>query len=157
MSSIYVRGLFSHFNDNGEDWIYTPGVSKFITTPTDPNNTCGITNLSGVQGCGGVNFTDVYRKPVQQIASVQAGARHIFGSTVLNYEAAISEANYTGGFSFVGFGGLGSSDNSVAFGVNTSNPFTPKFPVLNGVNIYAPSLYTMTLATPKMTKFTNAT
>ncbi len=24
MSSVYLRGIFSHFNDYGEDWIYTP-------------------------------------------------------------------------------------------------------------------------------------
>ncbi|HEV2698165.1 MAG TPA: outer membrane beta-barrel protein, partial [Terriglobales bacterium] len=35
------------------------------------------------------------------------------------------------------------SDSSVAFGVDTKNPLTPKFPVLNGVNIYDPTLYSM--------------
>jgi TonB-dependent receptor len=62
---------------------------------------------------------------------------------VLNYEAALSQANYTGGFSFVRFFGPGSSDNSVAFGLDTKDPFVPKFPVLNGVNIYDPSLYSL--------------
>ena len=149
MSSVYIRGLFSHFNDNGEDWIYTPTVNTFITSANVADttaNTCGITNTSGVQGCGGMGFTDVYRTPTQQTVSVQAGAHHIFGSTVLNYEAALSESSYTGGFAFGGFGGPGSSDNSVAFGVDTSHPFIPKFPVLNGVNIYDPSLYAISFA-----------
>jgi TonB-dependent receptor len=143
MSSVYLRGLFSHFNDYGEDWIYSPGVNNFITSTTDPNNTCSITDVSGVQGCGGMTFSDVFRRPAQQIFSVQAGARHVFGGMVLNYEAALSQANYTGGFSFVRFNGPGSSDNSVAFGVDTKNPFVPKFPVLNGVNIYDPSTYSL--------------
>ena len=146
MSSVYVRGLFSHFNDSGEDWIYSPSISNFITNVADPNNTCGITNVSGVQGCGGISFSDIYRKPAQQIFSTQAGARHVFGSTVLTYEVALSQANYTGGFSFVGFNGPGSADNSVAFGVDTTHPFVPKFPVLNGVNIYDPNQYTMSFA-----------
>jgi TonB-dependent receptor len=146
MSSVYLRGLFSHFNDNGEDWIYSPAISNFITGPGDPHNVCGITNFSGVQGCGGVTFSDVYRKPTQQLVSVQAGARHAFGKTLLIYEAALSEASYTGGFSFAGFDGPGSSDNSVAFAVDTTNPFIPKFPVLNGVNIYNPAAYTLSSA-----------
>jgi TonB-dependent receptor len=147
MSSVYLRGLFSHFNDFGEDWIYSPGISNFITSVTDPNNTCSITDVSGVQGCGGMTFSDVFRRPSQQIFSVQAGARHVFGGMVLNYEAALSQANYTGGFSFVRFNGPGVSDNSVtdsvAFGVDTKNPFVPKFPVLNGVPIYDPTTYSL--------------
>jgi TonB-dependent receptor len=143
MSSIYLRGLFSHFNDYGEDWIYSPGISNFITSSSDPNNTCGITSTSGIQGCGGISMTNVYRRPEQQIVSAQAGARHLLGSTVLTYEVALSQANYTGGYPRASFGGPGSSDNSVAFGVDTSNPFTPKFPVLNGINIYDPTQYTL--------------
>ncbi len=152
MSSIYIRGLFSHFNDFGEDWIYTPSINVFPASSSlsDPTvNTCGLTSAtqnSNPTGCGSMGFTNVYRKPSQQIFSVQAGARHIWGSTVLNYEAALSQANYTGGFSFAGFNGPGSSDNSVAFGVNTNDPFVPKFPVLNGVNLYDPSTYAMTFA-----------
>jgi len=153
MSSVYLRGLFSHFNDFGEDWIYSPTIGidstspgGFVTSITDANNVCGIANVSGVQGCGGISFTNVYRKPEQQIFSVQAGARHVFGGTVLNYEAALSQANYTGGFAFAGFNGPGSTGNTVAFGVDTSHPFTPKFPVLNGVNIYDPSTYSMSFS-----------
>jgi TonB-dependent receptor len=150
MSSVYVRGLFSHFNDNGEDWIYTPTVNSF----TDPS-TCSpgsqVTPFNGPAGCGQMNFTDVYRTPTQQTVSVQAGAHQIFGSTVLNYEAALSESSYTGGFAFAGFSGPGSgplpaNTNNVAFGVDTSHPFIPKFPVLNGVSIYDPTLYAISFA-----------
>jgi hypothetical protein len=157
MSSVYVRGLFSHFNDNGEDWIYSPFINtgsvpgpngttfpnSFVTNPSDGNNTCGITDVSGVQGCGGIGMRDVFRRPAQQLVSVQAGARHALGKTLVIYEAALSESSFTGGFSSAGFDGPGTSDNSVAFGVDTSKPFVPKFPVLNGVNIYDPTTYTM--------------
>lgn len=143
MSSVYLRGLFSKFKDFGEDWIYSPGISNFITSTSDPNNTCQITATNGVQGCGGMGFTDVFRQPGQQILSVQAGAHHTVRSWLLNYEVALSQANYTGGFPRAGFNGPGASDNSVAFGVDTADPFVPKFPVLNGVNIYDPTQYTM--------------
>src|SRR5437764_4351022 len=149
MSSVYLRGLFSHFNDNGEDWIYSPGISTFITPSTlsdNTMNTCGLTSATAFgnpTGCGGVGYRDVFRKPAQQLLSVQAGARHAMGKTLLIYEAAIGESNFTGGFSSASFDGPGASDSSVAFGVDTKNPFTPKFPVLNGVNIYDPTLYAM--------------
>ncbi len=31
MSSVYLRGLYAKFKDFGEDWIYTPGISNFIS------------------------------------------------------------------------------------------------------------------------------
>jgi TonB-dependent receptor len=155
MSSVYLRGLFAKFKDNGEDWIYSPTIGLdttpgtlggFVTSPTDANNVCGITNVSGVQGCGGMLFTDVYRTPGQQILTVQAGARHAVRTTLINYELALSQANYTGGFPNASFNGPGSTGNTVAFGVNTHDPFVPKLPVLNGVNIYDPAQYSLSRA-----------
>jgi TonB-dependent receptor len=152
MSTVYVRGLFSHFNDNGEDWIYSPQINTFQSTSTlsDPaTNTCGLTSataLGNPTGCGGMGYRDVFRKPAQQLVSVQAGARHAMGKTLLIYEAALSESSFTGGFSSASFDGPGASDNSVAFGVDTKDPFVPKFPVLNGVNIYDPTAYAMSNA-----------
>jgi len=131
MSSVYLRGLFSRFHDYGQDWIYSPSISNFITNPADPNNTCGITTVNGPTGCGGVGFDDVYRRPTQQLFSVQAGARHSIGTTLLNYEVALSQANATGGYPRASSDGPG----SVAFGVDTSRPFMPKFPVPNGQHL----------------------
>ncbi len=143
MSSVYLRGLFSRFNDYGQDWIYSPGINTFIQNPLDPNNTCGITTAGGVQGCGGTSFTDVYRQPAERTFSVQAGARHAIRTMLVTYELALSQSKYEGGFPRASFDGPGASDNSVAFGVDTSHPFTPKFPVLNGVNLYDPTQYTL--------------
>lgn len=126
MSSVYLRGLFAHFNDFGQDWIYTPTVGAFLT-PTTTDNT------------GNMGFTNVYRRPEQQIFSTQGGARHVFGKTILNYEVALSQAKSTGGYPRASFNG----PSGIAFGVNTADPFTPKFPVLNGVNIYDPAAYTL--------------
>ena len=128
MSSLYLRGLFSKFKDFGEDWIYSPGINNFISDPADPNNTCGISSAEGVQGCGGMGFTDVFRTPGQQIFSVQAGARHSVRSWLLSYEIALSQANYTGGFPRASFDGPGASDNSVAFGVATKDPVRSEIP-----------------------------
>src|SRR6266851_874576 len=145
MSSAYLRGLFSKFKDFGEDWIYSPGINNFVSDP----NACSpgggpVTTFNGPTGCGSVSFTDVYRKPGQQLFSVQAGARHAVRSTLIAYELALSQANYTGGFPRAGFFPTSTSNlNNIAFGVDVKDPFVPKFPVLNGVNIYDPGQYAL--------------
>ncbi len=139
MSSVYLRGLYSKFKDYGEQWAFTPGIDTFVSDPADPNNTCGLTTAGAAQGCGSIGLQDVNRKPGQQIFSVQAGARHAVGSTLISYEIALSQAHYTGGFPRMGFGG----PSNIPFGVDTTNPFTPKFKVLNGENIYDLSQYSL--------------
>src|SRR3981081_396131 len=146
MSSVYLRGLFAKFKDYGEDWIYSPGISNFVADPSTCSPGTPATAFSGPAGCGGMGYTNVYRRPGQQIFSVQAGARHAMKSTLIAYELALSQAHYTGGYDFGGFAGPGSDNNSVAFGVDTKDPFVPKFQVLNGVNIYDPTQYHMTFA-----------
>jgi TonB-dependent receptor len=142
MSSVYLRGLYSKFNDYGEQWAYQPTINVFISDPADPANTCGITTPGPAQGCGSSGLQDVNRRPAQRIFTTQAGARHAVRSLLISYEVALSEAHYTGGFPRMGFtNGPGSSDNGVAFAVDTKDPFVPKFQVLNGVNIYDLSLY----------------
>ena len=144
MSSVYLRGLFSHFNDYGEDWIYTPTIDTVANPNTCNPGGPSAATFNGPAGCGNMGFTNVYRQPEQQIVSVQAGARHLFGGTVLTYEVALSQANFTGGYPRASFNGPGTSStaqDTVAFGVDTTNPFTPKFPVLNGVDIYDPTQY----------------
>jgi TonB-dependent receptor len=142
MSSIYLRGLFSHFNDYGENWAYTPTVD-FTADPSTCNPGSPVTSFSGPAGCGNMTLRNTNRRPRQQLVTVQAGARHPLGKTLLIYELAMSEANFTGGFSAADFAGPGAFDgsDSVAFGVDTTHPFVPKFPVLNGVNIYDPTTY----------------
>ncbi len=110
MSSVYLRGLFSHFRDYGQDWIYTPTLNDFVTpTTTLPTGTMGLAN--------------VYRKPVQQIFSTQTGGHVTQGTWLVNYEVALSQAHQTGGFNSVNFNG----PSNIAFGVDTSDPFVPKF------------------------------
>jgi TonB-dependent receptor len=139
MSSVYLRGLYSKFKDFGEQWAYTPGIDTFISDPADPNNTCGLTTTGGAQGCGSIGLQDVNRKPGQQIFSVQAGARHAARTTLITYEVALSQAHYTGGFPRMGFSG----PSNIPFAVDTTDPFVPKFQVLNGMNIYDLTQYSL--------------
>jgi TonB-dependent receptor len=124
-SSAYVRGLFSQFYDYGENWNYSPTVGNFTTSPSTSDNT------------GSIGMNDFHRTPQQQIYSITAGATHSFGPTVITYEFSYGHGTYNGGFPFAHWSG----PSNVQFGVDTSNPHTPRFPVLNGVNIYDPTAY----------------
>jgi TonB-dependent receptor len=123
---VYMRGIFSQFKDIGQDWIYSPTPGNF-TSPTTADNT------------GSMVFNHVYRNPWQQIFNVTVGAQHTLGSNVLGYEVSGGQARYSGGFPRAVFNGPA----GVQFGLDTSDPNTPKFPVLNGVNIYDPTTYTL--------------
>ena len=131
-SFIYLRGLFSQFKDAGQDWIYSPGIGSF-SSATTPN------------ADGSMGFSHVTRHPWQQIFNVTAGAQHIIGSTVISYEVAGGQARYTGGFPRAIFNGPGANglpgDHGILFGLDTTDPFTPKFPVLDNTNIFDPTRY----------------
>jgi len=136
-SVAYVRGLFSQFYDYGENWNYSPGVGNFTTDPSTTDDT------------GGMVMSHFHRTPQQRIYSITAGANHTFGPTLITYEFSAGRAKYDGGFTFARWSGPGpvfdAAGNQVQpgvkFAIDTSNPFTPKFIVQNGVNIYDPAAY----------------
>ena len=132
-SLLYLRGLFSQFKDIGQDWIYSPGLGPFTSATTAD---------------GAIGFDHVYRNPWQQIFNFTAGAQHTIGSNLLSYEVSGGQARYTGGFPRARFHGPGDNgllgDQPIQFGLDTSNPNTPKFPVLNGTNIFDPTKYVLT-------------
>lgn len=123
---VYLRGLFSQFKDIGQDWIYTPNVSNYTSaTTTAPTN---------------MVFNHVYRNPWQQIFNVTLGAQQTIGSNILGYEISGGQGRYAGGFPRAVF----NSPGGIVFGLDTSNPNTPRFNVLNGVNIFDPTAYALT-------------
>lgn len=149
-STAYIRGLFSQFKDDGQDWIYSPTVGTFASpTTTNPD--------------GSMSFSHVTRKPAQRLFSTIAGAHHTFGNTLLNYEVSFGQARFTGFFPSAHFNGLANPDGvspglapvmdpntgailqpGVQFAFDASDPFTPKLTrVLNGVNIFDPTLYAL--------------
>ena len=122
---IYLRGIFSQFNDGGQDWIYTPNISNYTDATTSaPTN---------------MVFNHVFRNPWQQIFNVTLGAQHSIGSNVLGYEVSGGQARYSGGFPRAVF----NSPGGIIFGLDTTNPHNPKFNVLNGVNIFDPTIYAL--------------
>jgi TonB-dependent receptor len=130
-SAIYLRGLFSQFNDNGEDWIYTPSTNSFATTASS------VSALSGTDSQ--TDYSHVIRRPHQRIFSFIAGANHSLGKTLVAYEVALGQGRYTGGF----YSAHLSGPNNVQFAIDTSNPFLPKFNQVAGVgpDVFDPANY----------------
>jgi TonB-dependent receptor len=125
-SLLYLRGLFSQFQDNGEDWIFTPSVGTFASATT--------TNADGA-----ADYTQVIRRPAQRIFNVIAGASHSLGKTLVAYEVAFGQARFAGGFFSANFSG----PSNVQYSLDTSDPFTPKFNQLSGPNVFDPANYTL--------------
>jgi len=131
-STAYIRGLFSQFKDNGQDWIYSPSVGTFAT-PT-------LTNQDGSS-----SFSHVTRKPAQRLFNATAGAHHTLGKTLLNYELSFGQARFTGFFPNANFQPAANSaiaNNGVQYAFNASNPFTPVLTALN-TNIFDPTQYAL--------------
>jgi TonB-dependent receptor len=124
-SSAYVRGLFSEFKDFGDTWNVNESLGNLLT-PTTSDNT------------GNVVIRHLNRTPEQRIYSVAAGERLNRGPYLFDYQFAVSRERQDGQFPSAYFNG----PSNVAFGIDTRNPTTPKFPVLNGVNINDPTAYT---------------
>ncbi|HXM22336.1 MAG TPA: TonB-dependent receptor [Terriglobales bacterium] len=120
----YVRGLFSEFKDFGDTWNVNESLGN-LTSPTTSDNT------------GNVVIRHLNRTPEQRIYSVAAGENLSVGQNLLTYQFAVSRERQDGQFPSAYFNG----PSNVAFGINTTNPTTPKFPVLNGININDPTLY----------------
>jgi TonB-dependent receptor len=137
-SSVYLRGLFSRFNDSGQDWIYSPAVGSFDTA----NGPLAISNADGTS-----SFTHVWRTPQQRIFSVAAGARHDIGTTTIIYDIALGQGRQVGYFPRAAFVPNPNDpnapfNNNAQFAVDSSHPFTPKFNVLtNNMNIFDPNAY----------------
>src|SRR3977135_4119358 len=129
-SSDYVRGLFAEFKDFGDTWNVQPDVGPLNSqTSTDP-----------AASDGSVVIRHLNRTPEQRIYSIAAGERLNLGQSFLNYQFAVSRERQDGQFPSTYF----SSPSNVAFGIDTTTPSTPKFPVWNGININDPTAYTLT-------------
>src|SRR5580700_3621977 len=130
-SSIYVRGLYSHFDNFGDKWVVTPTINSFTTSPTQ----------GGMDGTA--SYSTDLRRPIDVIGSLVAGGQHNFQSSTINWNISISRSAEDQH----GYGGAqflppsDSSLNAVQFAVNRSDPYLPRFIVQNGVNIYDPTQY----------------
>ncbi len=133
-SMAYLRGLFSDFHDYGSTWVYTynPGGPQ-----TQAN---GITTFDNT---GNMQYREYIRRPDQQIFSFSTGARHDLTNTLITYEFSVSRSHQIGGFPTTSFDGPGNGATGIAFNLDTTNPYRPKF-IAPGVNLLDPTQYSIT-------------
>ena len=131
-SVLYARGLYSHFDNFGDRWAFTPTINSFTTSPLQ----------GGPDGNMSANVS--IRRPVQVIGSLVVGGHHGWATSSLTWELSVSRAATDDqGYAQANFGPVDPNSplNNVQFGVDLSNPYRPKLPVQNGVNIYDPTQY----------------
>ena len=130
-SSLYIRGLYSHFDNFGDRWVLTPTINSFTTSATQGG------------GDGSMSYNASIRRPIDVIGSLVAGGSHSFSTSDFGWNISISRsAEDQHGYSSANFAPPSDSPlNAVQFGLDRSDPYRPKFIVQNGVNIYDSSQY----------------
>jgi TonB-dependent receptor len=133
-SGLYIRGIYSHFNNFGNRWVYSPSFG----TPAGDNG--AINN-----GDGSTSFNVSIRRPVDVIGSLEAGGKHVFTKWVLSYDLSVSRSSEEDhGYSNASFAVLPNSPlNAINYTLNTSNPNVPKF-VSQNANIFDSTQYYLT-------------
>ena len=146
LSGVYIRGLYSHFDNFGDRWVYSPSINTFVS-PTQGDVD------------GSLDFGAQIRRPVEVIGSLEAGGKHVFTKWTLAYNIAASRsASEDHGYSSAKFGGPSGPDSgtpppppALIFNLDWSNPHLPKLTPQSGqtngvdnlTNIYDPSLYSL--------------
>jgi TonB-dependent receptor len=125
-SGLYLRFIYSHFDNFGDRWVYSPETGLISPTQGDGN--------------GDVSFGTQIRRPVEVIGSLSAGGKHVFTKSWLSYEASVSRASSEDrSYSTAKFDG----PSGILFSLDRSDPFRPKLIPQGGVNIFDPTAYTL--------------
>ncbi|HLM99101.1 MAG TPA: TonB-dependent receptor [Bryobacteraceae bacterium] len=129
--NIWIRGLYSHFDNWGDRSEITPQINSFTTSPYQ----------GGADG--NATYDTEIRRPVEVIGSLATGGRRDFGTAWLIWEFSVGRSSAEDhGYSTATFvPGPNSPINAVQYGLNFSNPYVPVFNVQNGVNIYDATQY----------------
>ncbi len=130
-SSLFLKALYSHFNNFGDDWIYSPAINTFVT-PTQGG------------GDGTVSFQALRRRPIQDIGGLQFGGRHVLRQSLLAWDTESSVGRTRdAGYSNARFAPQAATNplNNVVYGLDVSRPLTPHLNVQNGVDIFDPSKF----------------
>jgi len=140
-STVYLKGLYSYFNDYGEDSINRLNVGNFTSATTTDNS-------------GNVVYQNVYRRPTQNIWNVTLGGQHGFGTSNVNLLVALGQGSITGPFITSQFNGPAATTDAngnnlpdgVGYRFSNQDIFVPKLtPVVTpgNVSIYDPTQYSL--------------
>jgi len=130
-SVVYGRGMYSHFDNFGDRWVYTPNINTYLS-PTQGDTDGNMTANAQI------------RRPVQVIGSMAVGGHHAINASVFSWELAASRSSTEDhGYSTSNFAPIADDSplNNVQFGLKFPSVYRPVFAVQNGVNIYDPNQY----------------
>src|SRR5229473_2310563 len=118
-TNVYLKGLYSDFNDFGDTWVYTPNAGNMIKSVNrsqitfDNAQDCQMINQAAdlaaqtdptlqTNPCspGSYQYRHYIRRPDQQVFSILTVARHDLSSTLIVYEFAGSRSHNIGGQDF---------------------------------------------------------
>ncbi|WP_035355884.1 TonB-dependent receptor [Edaphobacter aggregans] len=129
-SNIYLKGLYSLFHNFGNRWDYN--LATTFTQAGQPD------------GTGSVAFGAEIRRPIQDLGSLQVGGRHLISRSLLSWDMETSVGRTRDkGYSDAKFNPGDNSvlNGSVQFGLDNTNPLTPKLVAPAGVNMFDPTQY----------------
>lgn len=134
VSSVYLKGLYSYFDNFGDDWIYSPTVRSFVTaTQGGPDGT--------------TSFRALRRRPVQDIGGLQLGGHHVIRRSAFAWEVNSSVGRTRDdGYDQATFAPVLASNplNNITYNIDVSNPLLPHINAQNGANIFDPTKYFFT-------------
>jgi len=131
ISGVYIRTLYSHFNNFGDVWGFGPTVGTFQSTT--------LTNADGTN-----SYYSATRRPIDVIGSLQVGGKHVLSPKwLLIWDAAVSRSSETNeGYLTVNFNPTSSLSN-LQYAINLNDHHVPSFIAQNGVNPYDLSQYSL--------------
>ncbi len=135
-SNVSLKALYSHFNNFGDDWIYSPTINSFSTTSP--------IGVSQGGDDGTVSFSALRRRPVQDIGGLQLNGRHVVRRALISWDIDSSVGRTRDlGYENSHFAPLADENplNHVAYSLDVSNPLLPHINAQNGVNIFDPTKY----------------
>lgn len=139
VSGVYIRTLYSHFDNYGDRWVFSPTVGSF-QSPTQTN------------ADGQTFYNSSSRRPIDVIGSLQIGGKHVLSPKwLLVWDAAVSRSSETNeGYLTINFNGTGpsfqdpvSGNAILPFAINLNDHHVPNFTPSNGVNLFDLSQYTI--------------
>jgi TonB-dependent receptor len=127
VSGLYARFIYSHFNNFGDRWVYSPSINSYLTPSLSADD-------------GEVSSNSQIRRPVEVIGSLDMGGKHVFTRWLLAYEFAIARsASEDHGYSSANFSNINSD---YQYNIDTTNPLIPKLIPVGGYSkIYDPTTY----------------
>lgn len=130
-SGLYVRGIYSHFNNYGDRWAYSPAANS--STDSSGNPLSGYLTPGQTDANGSSAFNVSIRRPVDVIGSLAAGGKHVLPKWVLLYDFSLSRSSEEDhGYAQANF----TNPNSYQFNIVTTDPLAPKFVPVGGYSSF---------------------